>query len=73
MTQHVTQPLDDLINLPYIDVQLDITSFGKRILHFIRRRWFKSKKLLRVPVFLRTQYSFSHAVLFVKASAPNVY
>ncbi|KAK1123006.1 hypothetical protein K0M31_008642 [Melipona bicolor] len=60
MMQHVTQPLDDLINLPYLVAQLDVQSVGKRILHFIRRKWFKSEKLIRVPIFLKTQYAFSH-------------
>lgn len=68
MMHHVTQPIDDLINLPYTDIQLDLGSFTKRILLFIRRKWFKSKKWLRVPVFLRTPYTFSHVVLFVQAS-----
>ena len=73
MMQHVTQPLDDLVNLPYLVAQLDVQSVGKRIFDFILRKWFKSKKLIRVPIFLKTQYAFSHVVFFMNASVQNTH
>lgn len=64
-----TQPIDDLVYLPYIDVQLDLSSFGTRLRQLIRGRWFKPKKWLRVPALLRTAYTLSHVIVFIEASS----
>ncbi|XP_076395905.1 phospholipid-transporting ATPase IF [Megachile rotundata] len=71
--EHVTQPIDDLVNLPYLEIQLDIKSLGVRIWQFIRTKWFKSKRLLRVPALVRTDHTLSHVILFIQGSAPSVY
>lgn len=65
---HVAQPIDDLVNLPYIDVLLDFKSFWRRLLHFIRVKCFGPERPIRVPVLLRTQYLYSLAILFFEAS-----
>ncbi|XP_076284102.1 phospholipid-transporting ATPase IF [Lasioglossum baleicum] len=57
---HVTQGLDDLINLPYIVYQKNVRSLGLRLKRFIRKTFLKSHQWIRIPILLRTEHIYTH-------------
>ncbi|XP_076656807.1 phospholipid-transporting ATPase IF [Halictus rubicundus] len=68
---HVTQGLDDLINLPYIEFEKNVKTCGLRLRRFIRKTFLKSHQWIRIPILLRTEHIYTYVILFWEAIFAN--